>query len=203
MLTEPDTFFSHREKQLLYDTEIFLLKRSATEKLYSVFGNMVTALKDTAIHKQFPFPAGIDSTTGKISKGENYLGYPYVVLDFPKLFGKENIFCYRSMFWFGHYFSFSLLLGGHALKHFEEAFFRNSSAFNGHEIYFSVFKDPWGHAVSDPYYVLIDTLKKDKIIQHIEENNYLKLTYRNMFSDPGDIITCATNTYNLFLGSLL
>lgn len=48
----------------------------------------------------------------KISKGENYLGLPYVMLDYPRLFGKEDVLAIRTMFWWGHYFSVTLHLKG-------------------------------------------------------------------------------------------
>ncbi|HVW61791.1 MAG TPA: hypothetical protein VHC48_17180 [Puia sp.] len=50
--------------------------------------------------------------TPKISKGENYQGLPYVVLDYPRLFGKEHILAIRTMFWWGHYFNVTLHLKG-------------------------------------------------------------------------------------------
>jgi hypothetical protein len=50
--------------------------------------------------------------TPKISKGENYLGLPYVMLDHPRLFGKEDVLAIRTMFWWGHYFSVTLHLKG-------------------------------------------------------------------------------------------
>ncbi|MBC8047336.1 MAG: hypothetical protein H7Y00_11115 [Fimbriimonadaceae bacterium] len=203
MLTDPKSFFTNREKEILYDTEIFPLKRTATEKLYSIFGNLSTALKDTPIHKQFVFPPGTDTTTGKISKGENHLGYPYVILDFPKLFDKENLFAYRSMFWFGHYFSFSLLIGGDIMKQYTNHFFKNVESLHSSEIFFSIHQDPWGHTVKDPYYVLIDTLKTAQLKQMIFDNNYIKITQRNTLIEPGEIINNGVTNYDRMMRCLL
>jgi hypothetical protein len=48
----------------------------------------------------------------KISKGENYKGLPYVMLDYPRVFGKEDVCAIRTMFWWGHAFSVTLHLKG-------------------------------------------------------------------------------------------
>jgi len=48
----------------------------------------------------------------KISKGENYKGLPYVMLDYPRLFGKEDVLAIRTMFWWGHAFTTTLHLKG-------------------------------------------------------------------------------------------
>ena len=54
----------------------------------------------------------IVQSTPKIAKGENYLQLPYVLLDYPRCFDKENIFAIRTMFWWGNFFSITLHLSG-------------------------------------------------------------------------------------------
>ncbi len=94
--------FDVKESDLMYNTELFPLKRQVNQKIYTLFEQIKSGLKDTAQHKQFIFPTGTDSETGKISQGENYLSYPWVILDFPKLFNKHEIFAFRTLFWYGH-----------------------------------------------------------------------------------------------------
>jgi hypothetical protein len=48
----------------------------------------------------------------KIAKGENYQGLPYVMLDYPRIFGSEDVLAIRTMFWWGHEFSVTLHLKG-------------------------------------------------------------------------------------------
>ena len=36
---------------------------------------------------------------GRVFKGEYYRDLPFVTLDFPRIFEKENVFAYRTMFW--------------------------------------------------------------------------------------------------------
>ena len=56
--------------------------------------------------------AGVGPGNAKISRGENYLGLPWVILDYPRLFGREDVLAIRTMFWWGHPFSVTLHLKG-------------------------------------------------------------------------------------------
>jgi hypothetical protein len=46
----------------------------------------------------------------KITRGERYKDMPYMVLDFPQIKGPAFPIVLRTMFWWGHYFSCSLIL---------------------------------------------------------------------------------------------
>jgi len=52
----------------------------------------------------------------KISKGENYKGLPWMVLDYPRAFGRQDVLAIRTLFWWGHYFSVTLHLKGRYLN---------------------------------------------------------------------------------------
>ena len=55
---------------------------------------------------------GIEPGNAKISRGENYRGLPWVILDYPRIFGREDVLAIRTMFWWGHPFSVTLHLKG-------------------------------------------------------------------------------------------
>lgn len=57
----------------------------------------------------FPEIAG---SQPKISRGEKYLGLPWVMLDYPAVFAKHNVFAVRTMFWWGNFFSVTLHISG-------------------------------------------------------------------------------------------
>jgi hypothetical protein len=48
----------------------------------------------------------------KISKGEQYEGLPWVMLDYPRHYTQADAFGIRSFFWWGHGFSITLQLTG-------------------------------------------------------------------------------------------
>ncbi|HQW24051.1 MAG TPA: hypothetical protein PLI47_12175, partial [Bacteroidia bacterium] len=37
----------------------------------------------------------LNVSSGKIFRGENYRGFPYVLLDCPRLFNRESVFAFR------------------------------------------------------------------------------------------------------------
>ena len=71
-------------------------------------------LKALISASDFEFPSNAFLKAGKISKGDSYLDLPYFVLDYPRLFSKEDVFAYRVMVRWGHEISFTFHLGGHS-----------------------------------------------------------------------------------------
>ena len=54
----------------------------------------------------------IDPGDPKVSRGENYRGLPWVMLDYPRVFGREDVLAIRTMFLWGHGFNITLHLKG-------------------------------------------------------------------------------------------
>lgn len=52
----------------------------------------------------------------KVSKGEKHRGLPFVVLDYPRVYGQKDIFAIRSMVWWSKHISISLILKGRYLS---------------------------------------------------------------------------------------
>jgi hypothetical protein len=100
---------------LARDTVLFPLKRDLVEKVCTTFDLLAKAFKDTPITQVFPFPEGCQTGNGKITRGENLDGYPYVVLDYASLFGQDDLFTIRVLYWFGHLPSISLVMKGKLL----------------------------------------------------------------------------------------
>lgn len=203
MQTKDQSFFSNKELSVLFDLEIFPIKRMATEKLFEIFGKTIESIKDTAIHKNFTFPDGTDCTTGKITKGENYLGYPYVVLDFPKLFLKDSVFCFRTLFWFGHYFTCSLIIGGKVLDLYEENFLKNRMQLHHQNILFALDKNPWSHQAEEPNQILIEKLSDHDLKTHIHVTGYLKFSHKFIETEPESFSKICTDNYEKILRILL
>ena len=58
--------------------------------------NLPTTCTATINGKPDFLPAEMLFHSPKISKGENYKGLPYVMLDYPRCFGKTDIFAIRQ-----------------------------------------------------------------------------------------------------------
>jgi hypothetical protein len=107
---------SPEELKLVSDPGWILTKNSIVGKVVQLFaglGEEYNIVWAQGVVGGVPgWPLINDLKGGKISKGENYRGLPYVMLDFPRLFGKEDVLAIRTMFWWGHAFSTTLHLKG-------------------------------------------------------------------------------------------
>lgn len=136
----------------LQNTDFFSFKRQFTEHLIDYFGSLMEDLKSASIIRDFPFPEGMDTTVGKITKGENYRGLPYVIADFPRLFTPESVMAYRVMFWWGHYFSCTWHWSGQALKQFYPMIQQKWPLKFSADVRIAFTGDEWQHALEEPVY---------------------------------------------------
>ncbi len=142
---------SDYEMAVAKDKEFLFTKTRIIEKVYSVFGNLAD---DFTVHSKLLIQ-DIEAGTPKISKGENYKGLPYVILDYPRIFQKEDILAIRCFFWWGNFFSITLHLSGKYKQEFEPALQQsiNADYFKGWHI--SVSANQWEHHFDTDNYMLI------------------------------------------------
>ncbi len=123
------------------------------------------------------------SPSPKISKGENYRGLPYVVLDYPRISAGEDLFFIRSMFWWGHFFSSTLQLTGSfkekALAKLEEAY----GSLAEKNYYISIHEDPWQHHFEASNYRKIDDLTPEEFGAILRQQPHIKIAARWSLSE--------------------
>jgi len=133
---------SKEEWELVQNTEWILTKHAIIQKVISMFGQLSeefrNVIQDAAITEFI-------SPEPKISKGEQYEKLPYVMLDFPRVFDKENVFAVRSFFWWGNFFSINLHVSGK----YKERFFSSEKKLEQFKSWsFCISEDPWRHDFS-------------------------------------------------------
>ncbi|KAA3630892.1 MAG: hypothetical protein DWQ02_17210 [Bacteroidetes bacterium] len=156
---------SAKELQVIADTSFLRTKQEVTVKIRELLGETRKELLKEISRSGFNFPAGTDISTGKISRGENYLQLPYQVLDFPKLFKKEDIFALRTMFWWGHFFSCTLHLQGHSLETYRPSIIRNFEMLQNRGLYICKNDTPWQYHYNPDNYVPVSREHLDVIQQ--------------------------------------
>ncbi len=202
MQQEPKVLFSEAELQLLLNTEFFELKKMATEKIFGLFGQLHLQMKSLPVHRQFDFPKGCEIESVKISKGENFKGLPYVVMDFPRLFNRENVFAFRSMMWWGHFYSFTFHISGEEKKKYESNLLSNLQSVVGKSIFFCTALNEWNHDIQSPEYILITTESIRSIQNQMVEKKFIKLAAKFELKDLGNLTERGSETYALILQSL-
>lgn len=167
-----EIYFSSKELLALEDTDFLLTKKKVVNKIFKLMEITREGLINYSRNSEFSFPAACTTITGKISRGENYLGLPYMVLDYPSLFSKEDVFSYRTMFWWGNFFSATLHLEGSSLNYYRNTLLNNIDKLLKQSIYISVGNSPWQYHYGKENYALL----VENHIDHITNCKFLKLS---------------------------
>lgn len=167
--------FSEKELRYLHDTDFLLTKATVGEKVTALLNQTHDQLKDYIVAHAIEFPAGVQAQAGKIARGENYRQLPYLVLDYPRKFARDDVFALRTMFWWGHFFSITFQLGGTSWHRYRPALARNIEGLHGGDIFLGVGDDPWQHHREPTNYRAIDTLSTAAQQEIFARQNFLKL----------------------------
>lgn len=131
------------EKQLVTDASWILTKNSIIQKVFVLFGELSKAWQSDAVLQQLS--SHITEVPPKISKGENYEGLPYVMLDYPRCFSKEDVFAIRTFFWWGNFFSITLHLKGKYKVQFEQVIAAAISNGELNNAWINYAEEEWAH----------------------------------------------------------
>lgn len=88
------------------------------------------------------------SPPAKVNRGEHYKGLPYLVMDYPRIFSKANVFAFRSLFWWGNFISCTLHLKGEFQTDFKTEVFGILERLKGsesHPAFVSFRGNEWNH----------------------------------------------------------
>lgn len=101
--------------ELARDIEVILTKNRILEGVEDFFTglNSLYYEKVSDWFEEIPVPF---VQSGKVSKGEKHEGLPWLMLDYPRYFHKQQgHLAVRSFFWWGHFFSIQLQCSGQFL----------------------------------------------------------------------------------------
>jgi hypothetical protein len=194
--------FTDEEFEVLNDRRFFLLKHAATDRMLLLFGELERTLKKNISAYDLPVE-GLNLSSGKIFRGENYRKYPYVLLDYPRLFNTRTVFAMRTMFWWGNEFSITLHLQGEALEKYRNSIHENITSLAGKEVYYCVNDTPWQyHFGEDNYKMLDEQTGMTDFKKRLSSSAFIKLSRKLAITEYEKIIDYAGETMDLFLGML-
>jgi hypothetical protein len=168
------------ELLLVKNAEWILTKNVIIGKVGSLFGALAEQLQEKIIKDRLPNQIVFNSA--KISKGENYNGLPYVMLDCPRLFTRQNIFSIRTFFWWGNYFSVTLHLKGEFQQMFTDSIRKNIGLLAENEFLLSVSGDQWEHDLRSSNYLLIRKMSVSDLNNRFAQPEFLKIGAKLDFS---------------------
>jgi hypothetical protein len=178
MSTQTKIQLSTFEKELINNSEWILTKNNIIKKVQQLFGAVQENISDYTNTSSKIFPDEVAAISPKISKGENYLGLPWLMLDFPRYFDKENIFAIRTLFWWGNFFSTTLHLSGKYKELYSKNIMNNYEELRKNEFYICVNEDQWHHHLENENYKPLKEFSVADLENHIGERTFIKLTKR-------------------------
>ncbi|MBK7964300.1 MAG: hypothetical protein IPK10_02595 [Bacteroidetes bacterium] len=137
--------FEKEELDLLIRPEFFLMKKRLEVKINDLLTLCIPVIQEELERNSSVIPQNSLDSTPKISRGENYLSFPWQILDYPRLFGKQHAFALRTLCWFGNGISVSLYLSGDIAKKYSTALANNFSVLAKNDFYICIHKDPFQH----------------------------------------------------------
>jgi hypothetical protein len=170
---EAKIHLSPLETELIKNTEWILTKQVIINKVYLLFGEINELYKEVSAQQRSFLPAFYKIQGGKISKGENYEGLPYVMLDYPALFSRENIFAIRTMFWWGNFFSITLHISGEKFK-LKGNFFYLLNYLQENNFFVCINENQWHHNFGSSNYLPARELDEHKLAE-IAGRNFFKI----------------------------
>jgi len=190
--------FTEKELRVLKDTDFLLTKSMVLEKIYKLLEETKEELIKSVTKTNFSFPEGTDIVNGKISRGENYKNLPYMVLDYPTLFTNESSFAFRTMFWWGNFFSSTLHLEGKALDEYRKIVMDNIDKLQNKDIFIGVGETPWQYHYGEDNYV---PLSQDHS-NYRNNGTFLKLSKKISLNEWEKLPLLASEFLNLMLSVL-
>ena len=166
---------SQKEMELVSNADLILTKNSILQKTNQLLAGLQIKQELNIKVNSAKLPGEIINSSPKISKGENYKGLPYLILDYPRFFEKENICAIRTMFWWGNFFSVTLHLSGIHKKETVEKLITAYPLLKERGYYCYINDDQWEHHFETDNYISLAEISNTEFINIVKEKPFIKL----------------------------
>jgi len=103
---------SSEEMELVLNSGWILTKNTVLQKVNDLLVQVLEVQQALLPLFTGHLPAAVINVSPKISRGDQYRGLPWLMLDHPRCFGRDATFAIRTFFWWGNYMSVTLQLSG-------------------------------------------------------------------------------------------
>ncbi|HYE56045.1 MAG TPA: hypothetical protein VD996_14445 [Chitinophagaceae bacterium] len=191
---------SEDELNLVLDSQWLLTKNRIIEKAKGMFGVLAAKLQEGVQHSALP--RSVHLFSAKVFKGEYYEGLPYVMLDYPRVFSKDDVLAMRTMFWWGNFFSVTLHLKGMYVQQFGDALHRSKLLLAENEFYIGVGDDEWRHDFGSDNYrrVSVDETVFERVLA---EHAFVKVAANVSLSRWNEAVALLAEKQELMLQVLM
>jgi hypothetical protein len=178
MIQQTKIQFLPAEMELVSSPDIILTKNAILQKIKSFYEELQIKQQDILKKYSSQLPEEVLKISPKISRGENYKGLPWLVLDNPRYFQHNNIFAIRTMFWWGNFFSITLHISGNNKNNLLKNLTSNVSLLEKNDFYIYNGTKEWEHDIDPDSYKKLSTIDEDKLQKIFSANSFLKLAVK-------------------------
>jgi len=201
----PDRFtpirFTIDEHTLIQDTLFFETKVIVSQKVKTLLLQLHLELKKELRGVHFLAPQGFDPKNYQFVKGEHLQAFPYLYLDFPKYFKSQEKLTFRTLFWWGHFFVFSLILEGEHLNQYKINLLDHYTALANQGLFILMTDTPWEWRLESNTLLEIRKENKKEIETALETRPFIKIHRYLKFDHPalrdGTVIEEALQSFRL------
>ena len=136
-------------------------------------------------------------------KGEHLEDFPYQYLDYFKHFEGDNKFTFRSLFWWGHHYTFALILEGEGLSQYKKNLINRYESLADKQLSLCLGGTPWEWKRGEGYTMELTWDRKVDLVALLSNRSFVKLARFVSFDDPafhqGRIVDVGRATLRDFL----
>lgn len=173
---------SEDELQLVQNGAWILTKNDVIEKICNGLGVLAERMQEEIAVNTPQLYDTLNSTAPKISRGEKYQGLPYLILDYPRSFQKEDIQAIRTLFWWGNFCSITLHVKGTAGQRIASRVISVLTSLQNHGFYVSFNGDEWNHNVTSRDYEALTVFSEERLCNQLDTAPFFKIAGKVEFS---------------------
>ncbi|MGC4037413.1 MAG: hypothetical protein QM764_15740 [Chitinophagaceae bacterium] len=193
---------SAKEMELAMNADWILTKNGIIEKGKILFGLLQDKMISHLNSLSNLLPPEALRIPPKISKGENYNGLPYLMLDYPRVFYKQNIFAIRTMFWWGNFFSITLHLGGDYKIEFSNKILKMSHQLRNSEFFLCINEEEWEHHFDATNYAAVSNLSSEEFHSIVAVKSFVKLAKKYPINTWDNAVEQLSDDFTIITGML-
>ncbi len=168
---------SEQELQMAADYQWILTKRLVMDKMAALLGMAEPGLRQLTAENKW-LPEALHRGNNKLSRGENYRGLPWLLLDSPAFFSKQDVFAVRTLFWWGHGFSVTLHLSGSSKTRYLQTMQQRFSQLQAANWLVCINEEEWEHHFEQDNYLPAAALTKEAWLDLLAIRPFTKVAVR-------------------------
>lgn len=177
---------SPEEETLVATPDWILTKNRVIQKINLLLSNVQTS-QQPLLQTCETLEKEVLMSSPKISKGENYKGLPWLVLDYPRHFNKADVFAVRTLFWWGNFFSVTLHLSGKYKVSHEKRITDSFESFKGNDFSLCINEDQWEHHFAGDNYLPVSGIDPLQFEERIQKGSFIKLAKKIPLEQWNDV----------------